>query len=207
MIYLADDYLEKYTEVLCYLIERAVFEEYSFDVIEKAIAYSPMINELERSNVTTIAFSSIEKNYKDIFPYRDNPHFVSNIYGIYGWISETYIKLFLELNITFETLFIIFPIKKMIELYPLYHEMSFSQLLDLVKEIVPYSYLDNIMKNRHYSNNDLANSTGLSVATINALRYNKRDINKAEGNKLIKISRALSVKMESLLTNIWLIKG
>ena len=87
MIYLSDDYIEKYIETLCYLLDRSITESYSFNVIEKSIAYSTMINELEKSNITLIAFSSIEKNYKDIFPYKDNNHFVSNIYGINGCTS------------------------------------------------------------------------------------------------------------------------
>ena len=42
MIYLSDDYIEKYIDTLSYLINRAVEEGYSFDYIEKHIAYSKM---------------------------------------------------------------------------------------------------------------------------------------------------------------------
>jgi|GEM_PF-4807069 len=202
MIYLSDDYVEKYIETLSYLLERSISEDYSFDVIEKSIAYSTMINELEKSNITLIAFSSVEKNYKDIFPYKDNEFFISNIYGKYGWIAECYIRLFLKFQITFEVLFILFPIKEMIDLYPLYHEMSFSHVDDLLREKITHSYLDYIMKYKNLSNNDLVIMTGIPYGTINALRYAKRDINKLEAQSLLKISQALSIKMESLLTSI-----
>ena len=202
MIYLSDDYIEKYIETLCYLLERATSEGYSVNVIEKSIAYSTMINELEKSNITLMAFSSIEKNYKDIFPYKDNYHFVSNIYGIYGWIAECYIRLFLKFQITFETLFIVLPINDMLGIYPLYHEMSFSHIDDLFRDRVTYSYLDCIMKYKNISNNDLSGMTGIPFSTINALRYGKRDIGKLESQALLKLSQALAVKMESLLPTI-----
>lgn len=206
MIYLSDDYIEKYIDTLSYLINRAVEEGYSFDYIEKHIAYSKMVNEMENSNITTIAFSSVEKIYKEIFPYKDNTGFINNVYNKYGWISNAYIDLFLKLNITFETLFITLPIEYMVSIYPLYHEMSFSQVEELLKERTPYSYLDNIMRNRGVSTNDLSSKTGIPFSTINALRYHKRDIAKLESAQLLKISRLLSVKMESLLPDIYLIK-
>ena len=206
MIYLSDDYLEKYIDTLAYILERATYEEYSFDSIQKRIAYSSMINEFEKSNITLIAFSSNESLYQDIFPYKENRGYKHNIYGVYGWIAECYIRLFLELNITFELLFIILPIELMLEKYKLYHEMSFSHVFDLFHELVLYSYLDNVLKYRSLSTNDLAIKTGIPFSSINALRYNKRDINKLESSKLLTISRVLSIKMESLLTNIYLEK-
>lgn len=206
MIYLSEDYIDKYINVLCYLLERAVYEEYSFDYIVHRIAYSTMINELERSNVTLIAFSSSESLYSDIFPEKDNKGFVSNIYGVYGWIADSYIHLFLKLNITFELLFIIFPLEYMVSIYPLYHEMSFSHLLELLKERTPFSYLDIVMRNRKVSTQDLADATSISFSTLNAIRYNKRDINKLEAYMLLKISKVLSVKLESLLNDIYLSK-
>ena len=173
MIYLSDDYLTKYTSVLNYLISRANNEKYSFPYIERVIAYSEMIREFENSNVTIIAFSSVEKIYRDLFPLKDNSGFVPNLYDEYGWASEMYIHLFLDLQITFEALFIILPIQEILNMYSLYHEMSYSQTLNHVKELIQYSILDNVMKNRGVSNKFLADNTGISISTINALRYGK----------------------------------
>ena len=125
MIYLSDDYVEKYINALSYLIGRSHHEGYSFDHIEKSIAYSIPINELEKSNITIFAFSSIEKIYNYIFPTSDNDY-VFSMYDIFGWVGYTYMHLFLDLEITFEALFYIIPIQDMLNLYNLYHEMSFS---------------------------------------------------------------------------------
>lgn len=205
MIYLSDDYVEKYINALSYLIGRSHHEGYSFDYIEKSIAYSISINELEKSNITIFAFSSIEKIYNHIFPTNDNDY-VFSMYDIFGWVGYTYMHLFLNLEITFEALFNIIPIQDMLNLYNLYHEMSFSQMIDYTKEKMKYSILDIVMKRKNISNRELSNNTNVSISTINALRYGKRDISKLEANKLLLISRYLNVKMETLLPNIHLNK-
>ena len=81
MIYLSDDYVSKYSDVLSYLIARSHDEGYSFDYIQKSISYSIAVNELERSNVTIIAFSSIEKIYSDIFP----PNQINHKYQVHNY--------------------------------------------------------------------------------------------------------------------------
>ena len=205
MIYLADDYISRYCEVLSYLIGKSVEAKYSFNHIEKAIAYSKMIEELERSNVTTIAFSSMPMIYKDIFEANENSYKL-DVYDIFGWVGYTYMHLFLKLEITFEALFNIVPIQEMLKLYKLYHEMSFSQMLDYVKEIMDNSILDVVMKNKKWTNQKLSLETKIPLATVKSLRYGLRDISKLEADKLLTLSRILDIKMETLLPNIHLIK-
>ena len=101
MIYLSDDYLTKYSDTLSYLLSRSYSEGYSFDYIQKTIAYSTAINELERSNVTSIAFSSFEKIYNDIFPQYDN-NFVFDGYDMFGWSGYIYIHLFFYFILLFD---------------------------------------------------------------------------------------------------------
>lgn len=202
MIYLSDDYLTKYIDTFGYVISRSIEENYSLQYIENMISHSRFIEEIEQSNITTIAFSSSEKIYHDVFPLRDNPGYFYDPYNQYGWISNIYIHLFLHYQITFELMFMIFPIQKMLELYKLYHEMDLKQIYSLFEETVQYSYLDNILKYKHISVSELSDKSGISFGTINALRYNKRDISKLESQKLFKISKALNIKMTSLLTSL-----
>ena len=158
MIYLSDDYVCKYSDTLSYLIGRSCREGYSFDFIERNISYSLMISELEKSNITLIAFSSMEKNYNDVFHiYRNEYDF--NAYDIYGWIGNTYMHLFLSMKITFEALFYVIPLREMLDLYKLYHEMDFNQILYYAKELIKHSLLDIVMKRKKISNKDLSNKT------------------------------------------------
>lgn len=205
MIYLSDDYLDKYIATMSYLIGRSYSEGYSFDYIEKMISSSPLIHEFENSNVTTIAFTSIEKNYVSIFHSLTNNYTYSS-YDIYGWLGYAYIHLFLSLEITFESLFILIPLKEMMGLYKLYHEIDINRLIEHAKELIKYSLLDVIMKKRKVSNIELSKKTNIPESTIRSLRYGLRNINELGTFKTLLISRVLDVKIESLLLNINLVK-
>ena len=206
MIYLGDDYIVKYCDTLSYLIERSIREQYSFNHIERSIAYSMMVNELEKCDVSIIAFSSSENIYHQIFPLKDNDGFIQDIYSRYSWVGYIYIHLFLDLDITFESLFFIIPIDEMLSLYHLYHEMDYSQTLNYVKDKIEYTILDVIMKKKKISSSRLSSLTNIPISTIKALRYSDRDINKLEASKLLSIAKCLNVKMKSLLPSIHLDK-
>ena len=206
MIYLADDYVVKYQDTLGYIIGRAIEEQYSPFHVEHAIAYSSSFSLLEKSDVTEIAFYTSEDIYKEAFKIsKENNEYDYNPYGIFGWIGYTYIRLFFDLKITFELLFILLPIEKMVYMYKLYHEIDYQHALDEVNESIKYSYLNMIMKRKKISTAKLSTLSGVPFSTISALRYGKRDINKLEASSLLKLSNALCVKMESLLTDINLI--
>lgn len=204
MIYLSDDYVSKYQEVLGYLIGRALSSGYSIPHIEKTIAYSLTFSNFEKSDITDIAFSSNENIYSKLFNGDNNTYQFSQ-YDVFGWVGYTYIRLFFDLNITFETLFYIIPIDSLMNMYHLYHEMDYYQTLNFVKNSVKHSYLDIIMNNKGVSVMELSILSGVASSTIRVLRYRKRDIDKLEAQKLLKIANALRVKPESLLTNISLI--
>ena len=201
MIYLSDDYLTKYCDTISYLLARSYSEGYSFDFIQRTISYSRPISELEKSDITTLAFSSFERIYNNVFPEHNN-EFVFNPYDSFGWSGYAYVHLFLKMKITFEALFYLIPLKDMLNLYHLYHEMNVSQIEEYASDIIKYSILDIIMKTKSVSNSELSEKTNLSLSTINALRYKKRDINKLEAYKLMLIANALDVKIETLLQPI-----
>ena len=202
MIYLSDDYLNKYIDVFGYIFARGIEEEYSLPYIEKVVAYSSFVDELEKSNITTIAFSSSEKIYHDLFPLHDNSGFIYNPYDQFGWMGNVYIHLFLKYEITFELLFIILPLKKALSLYKLYHEMDYSQIYSLFDELMGHSYLDAILKNKNISSMELSRRSGVSFPTINALRYKQRDISKLEAKLLFKLAKSLNVKITTLLPSL-----
>ena len=204
MIYLADDYVQKYENVLTYILGRSITKGYSFSYIEKNISYSATFSEFEQSNVTQIAFSSNEKIYSELFDDENN-NYEESPYDIYGWLGYVYIHLFLKFRITFEMLFIALPIETAIAMYPVYHEMDISQMDDyLSTELFPSS-LSCIMKRRNVTMQELASKTNVPFSTIRSLKLGYRDIDKFEVYKTVLIASSLNVKLESLLKEIPLV--
>ena len=196
MIYQAYDYIDKYVETLTYIFCRALHNNYSFDYIQERIYKSEMIREFEESNVTLIAFDSYEKNYKSIFGDMDDFNYERN--NTLNWIAYAYIYLFINKKITFEFLFLLFPLEKMFEIFPIYHEMGISRLDGLFHEETKHSLLDAIMNKRKITSKKLSEQTGISISTIKALRYNKRDMNKLQYSYVRKIAEVLKIKTDSL---------
>ena len=205
MIYLSDDYITTFQDTLGYIIGRTISNGYSPRFVEKTIAYSSAFSLLEKSDITELAFSSSEYIFERMFDINVLNEYEYSPYDVYGWLGYIYIHLFFDLKITFESLFITLPIDEAINMYPLYHEMDYLQSLEYVKSKIKYSLLDEIMTCRKLSSLKLSRLSGVSYSTISALRYGKRDINKLEASSLLKLSNALCVKMESLLTDINLI--
>lgn len=59
--------------------------------------------------------------------------------------------------------------------------------------------LAEIRKSKNLSQNDLVKATGISRSAITKYEIGDRDINKASGEKLLKLAIALSCKIEDLL--------
>lgn len=196
MIYTYYDYLNKYQKVVTYLIANASKKGFAFPYIQRAIAYSDTFSEFEKSNVTSIAFDSVEKIYLNIFGYQDS--FEADDYGIYGWIGYAYIDLFLTYKVTFELMFYVLPIEEMINKYPVYHEMSITQLRDVFQSRIRYSLLDALLKAKQISTKRLAETSGVSESTLRAIRYGSRNIDNLEFKSVIRIADTLNIKIESL---------
>ena len=196
MIYRFYDYIDKYVETLTYIIQRAIYNKYSFDYVQKRISNSEMITEFEKSNVTLIAFNSYQKNYSLIFDDYNDFEYQRDV--VINWVCYAYIYLFINEQITFEIMFILFPIEEMMKLFPLYHEMNITKLDELFYEKTKYSLLDAIMNKKEIASSKLSESTGISISTIKSLRYNKRDLNKLQYSYVREIAKQLDIRIESL---------
>lgn len=203
MIYTSVDYIQKYYDVMSYIISRALHEKYSPEHIERTIAYSSAFLEFESSNITQIAFSSYEFIYSKLFPESDNTEkFELDVFGVHSWVGMSYMYLFFKYKITFEQLFALFPIEYMLEKFKIYHEMSFSHLTELYEERMKTTPLDLFMTKRMVKSTDISRKTGIPLNTIKSLRYKERDISKFGLFNLMKIANELNIRPESLLFEI-----
>ena len=201
MIYTADDYIEKYQNVLACLFSKTIGLNYSFSFIERKIAYSDVFSEFERSNVTLIAFNDCEKIYDAIFGNSENDLLMGDD-TVYSWLAFVYIHLFLKYKVTFEMLFIALPIGTVLNMFHLYHEMDITQVEKVFINSINPSNLSCIMCNKKMSTKLLSEKAGIAFATIRSLKYGYRSLDKLEANKLISLAFALNVKVETILPSI-----
>ena len=203
-IYTAPDYLQKYSDTLGEIICFAETDNYSFDYIEKTLIKSAMIKEFESSNVTHIAFDSSIQIYNELFPRGEASKKDLHLFSPHYWIGEIYIKIFLKYKVNFETIFAYLPIRKMHELYGAYHEMDVTQFYKYFEELRQKNIFAIFLKEKELTLKSLSEKTGISVATLKALKEGKRDFKNLKSSYLEKISHYLGVEMQTLLGEITL---
>ena len=204
MIYTSYDYISKYSDTLAEIIALAKLDKYSFEYIEKTLSSSKMIDEFEYSDITLIAFTSLSRLYRSLFP--DAKASINDIalFDSSYWIGETYIRIFLKYKLTFEAIFTYLPLEIMERQYALYHEMDEGQFDEYFESLLKENILSKIMSKKSITSVLLAKKTGISLSTIRSLKEGKRDIHKISADKLEKIAAALNIKLRTLLYPITL---
>ncbi len=98
------------------------------------------------------------------------------------------------------------PIKDIVALYSPYHEMDIRQFVDKMNELYrkakPETNLKLRRKRAGLSQRELAEQTGISVRTIQQYEQRQKSINKAQGEYLALLAKALCCNVEDLIEKI-----
>ena len=98
------------------------------------------------------------------------------------------------------------PIKKAASLYEPYHEMDIRQFCDKMNELRLTAKSETNLKlfrqNVGLSQRELAEQSGVPLRTIQQYEQRQKNINKAQGEYLVMLSRALYCRVEDLMEKI-----
>ncbi len=184
-------YEDDIVKILSSLISYGLDNLYSPTSIEEHIASSFFINGLEHNeyDIETKIEDAVGTSYKKKI---DSPIDIS--YGAL-FLGESYLRLFFDLNKSFEYLFLYWPISFFLERYDIYHEMDFSNLKnDFLSEIKRKPLLKALSEKRGVKLVDISRLTGISENTID--RYVRDDgyLYAASYVNVYRLSRLLDVK-------------
>ena len=95
------------------------------------------------------------------------------------------------------------PLEKIMEMYPIYHEMDIMQFVDKIQEKMKLAYpqtkLRLLRESSGLSQSELESVSGVPLRQIQLFEQRQRDINKTAAETLLKLSKALCCKMEDLI--------
>jgi DNA-binding transcriptional regulator YiaG len=98
------------------------------------------------------------------------------------------------------------PLHEIIMLYEPYHEMDIRQFCDKMSELYrmkrPDTNLKRIRKLAGLTQNELAAQSGIPLRTIQQYEQRQKDINKAQAEYLILLSKALHCSAEELIEKV-----
>lgn len=88
-------------------------------------------------------------------------------------------------------------------LYPTLHEADEMKFVEVVNSIIrkknPVTNLQTMRKNYGYSQRELSEKVGVNLRTLQQYEIRGKDINKAAGETLLALSRALGCRIEDIL--------
>lgn len=114
-------------------------------------------------------------------------------YAYYQWYSAR----------TFARIHKAISIQKVVDMYPIFHEMDIMQFVRMMNEKWDAYYIDTNLKrirsNAGLSQKELAELSGVSIRQIQLFEQRQRNINHTKAMDVLRLSRILGCKSEDLL--------
>lgn len=194
-----NNYLYEYTSLLERVFSAGYRLNYSLSALERMISYSPFFESIESDGNSLPPIINDYQLIKEIFS--DHEVDLDNIptYNQCLWAAEAYLHIQGESHLTFEAIFLYLPIDKMYDLFPLYHEMDFSQIVQHFMHLKESKTVFALLLDKYkYSIKDISVATNIPYATLFSLKQGHRDMKKTSIEVVNKLSNILRVRLETL---------
>ena len=192
------NYLYEYIDLFERVLSTAYEYSYSTGALEKNISESLFFHILESSEYLDPVIEE-EKLIKEVFPEIKVDFNSVPVYNQCLWAAESYLKIQNETKFTFELIFLYLPIKEMYGYFDIYHEMDFSQIVDVFKSRYEEKSVFAVLLNKYkFSLKNINIVTGVPYETLASLKQRKRDIKKVNVDTVIKIARFFHVRVETI---------
>ena len=193
------NYINEYINLFERVLSAAYISKFSLEALAKNISNSDYFQKIERdlkeSSPITSDYVLVKSILTDInIALEDVPIFNQCL-----WAAESYLRIQGETKLTFETIFLYIPIKKMYELFDVYHEMAFSQIVEHFKKLfLNKSVLAMLIDTYKISIKYISEITDVSYNTLLSLKSRRRNIKKSNAVDILQIASVFNVRPETL---------
>ena len=190
-----DDIINRLAAIITYGIDSG----YSYKSIEEHIVNSTFVNDLENNQYDIE--SKIETIVESTYHIKLDKEADISFRGLF--FAESYFKLFIHYNRSFEYLFLYWPLSLFVEKYGVYHEMDFSNLKkDFELERQKTTLIRKLSSERGIKLTEVSKLTGINDNTID--RYSRDDNNLigVSHENIYKLSTLFGVKQNIFISNI-----
>lgn len=182
----------KFGRALSYLFHNANIE---LDNINEKLINSNFLDLLEENKLNEFLSMPLEVVAAKLFPKVEQSYYSNSDIGEIYWAGLQYMNLFLNYRIPLRTLFILCPLKEMVDKFTIYHEMNEIELCkDFMKDnYVNRSILKYFRNSKHLSVRELSVLSGVAEPTIKYLEDNNNNFYNATNKTLDSICRILNI--------------
>lgn len=199
-------YLEKARTVLARMFDFAVYDlNYSIVEFYNLFLQSDISGKIENGNIRALVGSSgVELAYEII---GDEKHTIKAKYTANRskeyWLGWALCYVQWATSISFSDITSFIPIEEMLNMYFPYHEMDIRQFLDAILEKYNSRKKDTNLKIRRMqlglTQSELSKLSGIPIRTLQQYEQRQKNINNANVEYLISLSKVLYCKIEFLL--------
>lgn len=176
---------------------------YSENTIEECIINNHFYQQLENGDSSFLINYTDEDILGSVYERRINDKELLETNTLSFWLGDVYSKIFLRFNKSFSFIFLYLPLAKAIELFPIYHEMDFSQTLNYFEELTTRnSILSLLLKKRNISISELSLLSDINYNTIVSYTRNNEFVYNAKFDSIFRISQILDVNINIFAKNI-----
>ncbi|MBO4703274.1 MAG: helix-turn-helix transcriptional regulator [Bacilli bacterium] len=181
--------IEKVKYIFARLFVTAIQNETNLTAFTRGLANSDFVKKIEADKYDDY----FNKSITDIFESIVTSYIKEdNSFGIYNdayWSGISYFNLYLKLKKPFSYLFLKLPLEKMLDIYPVYHEMDFSSLVEYFEQLEQEkTILRALCEEQHISLSKLSKGTGISINTLAKYNANDSALYKASFQNVIEIA-------------------
>lgn len=193
------NYVFEYSDLLARILSIGYAKQYITGSIERAISYSSYFQQIEKDSYSFAPLVTDISLVRSVFPDLKDDFTEMPIYTWCLWAAEAYMRIQGKTRLTFECIFLYFPIEKMYEYFPVYHEMDFPRIIERFDELYAKQSAFSIIVNKFgYSLEDISKKTGIPYDTLYSLKSRRRDIRKINIETASKLSLFLHIRMETI---------
>ena len=181
-------------EIFARLFVVAIENRINFASFTYMLAKSEFVTKIERNQYDDY----FNKSIKDIlYQITNNQLRVNESYGIYNdayWCGFSYFNLHLKTNKSFSYIFLKLPLAKLMDLYPVFHEMDISSLIDYFQKIEKEKTILRILcEQKKCSLTKLSSVTGIKATTLSKYNASDEALYKGSFQNIIKIASYFDV--------------
>lgn len=205
-------YLDRARTNLGRMLDYAVHDmKYDIDYFFELFLTSGVAARFENGDFTILAgMSGVELAYEVLRiskeeKRRANPSYATNRSKEY-WVGWALAYYQWETGLSFEEIKKVCSLEQMVALYNPYHEMDVRQFVDKMNELYrssnPATNLKRIRQKAGLSQSELANFSGVPLRTIQQYEQRQKNINKAQVEYLVTLSKTLCCEIEALIEKV-----
>jgi len=184
---------EKYIDYFSRIFVLAIDSKLHPMVITNTLSNSPLLKDIELNNYSELSNNSpaiLFSHYFNIPVYDDISLFnYNNAY----WCGSIYMSLFYKYRKPFSYIFLKLPLSKLLDMYPVYHEMDISGVYEIFESAMDNNSILTLLLEKHSMKlNELSNVTNVSINVLKKYKNNDSYIYKGSFNNLHRIALALN---------------